>query len=104
MGEEKQDERRFRSLCIPEMTIIDIVRPRPKDRLRIDWSASGLPEDVRIHHVWHDPQRAGFVFILEHESFDPVPPGDCIPSADMHAVMVRERIEELAAAMVSDGN
>lgn len=77
----KDTERRVRTVHIPQNQVLDWFDNAVKDWP--EWISipvyEGLPSDCQVHSVHFDFMTRCFVFLVQHDSFDPVPDGYCVP-------------------------
>jgi len=68
--------RRFKILDVSEMLIVEFLKyPPVKCPL-----FKGIPSDLRIISAAYDFDRAAVRFVVESDTFDPIPDGSLIPS------------------------
>lgn len=77
----KDTERRVRTVRIPQNRVLDWFENAVKgwpERVSLP-VYSGIPADAQVHSVHFDFMSRCFVFLVQHDSFDPVPDGEYVP-------------------------
>ena len=73
----------YRTFCVDRDTLVAMMMGD------ISVHIKGLPEGAAVRNVMFPPDRNGFVFLVEHESFSPVALGAMIPSLDVWVTMLK---------------
>lgn len=74
--EKNRREQRYKILSIPDEVVLSLLYPLCDANIL---HKIKLPDDVRVVTVWFRPERASFEFLLESETFVPVPDGEYVP-------------------------
>jgi hypothetical protein len=83
-------ERRLRRLWLNPDVILHFFTANPLDSMAVALPrALNLPQDARVHSVWAEEAPLAFGLLVEHPSFDPVPPGEAPPRIEMHTELYR---------------
>jgi hypothetical protein len=81
MYQDAIDQRRLKQFILPQRQLMDLLswRIMGTGELRMP-QIIGVPQDARIVGVDWLISHLGFAVIIQHNSFDPVPDGHCIPT------------------------
>lgn len=89
-GPKPGPERRLRRLWLDPHDILDFFLANPLDCAAVALPrAVGLPKGTRVHSIWAEEAPCTFGVLVEHPSFDPVPPGEAPPRVELHMEYVR---------------
>jgi len=69
---------RRKILYVPEHLVIGAIFPSPHE-IAYQIVQPTLPEDAVVLGVYYEATRAGFEFVIESETFEPVPLGQRCP-------------------------
>lgn len=72
------NERRYKALTISPEFILQMFNPPEGHVYQISFPRE-IPHDVKVIDVGYRIEYRGFILILEHPSFDPVPEGTPAP-------------------------
>jgi hypothetical protein len=84
MFESQPLSNRLRIFRVSETTVLDwfvnaAIRDGKSARFIYVPVFNGLPDDVKVHSVRHEPRDRRFAFLLESETFPETFPGEIIP-------------------------
>ena len=94
--DNKSWKRKRKRLLVAEVDMLNILRDLAQAPIRSVPVIPDLPADVEVLGVYVDAARMGFVFVLRHDSWQPVPAGEELPwlgGADQ--MWQRRRVQEV---------
>ncbi|HNP70832.1 MAG TPA: hypothetical protein PKK15_06985 [Kouleothrix sp.] len=90
--------RNLKTLLIEPSFLIDLFTHDGSWRIR-----TGLPADANVVDCGYDPMRRSFYLTLEHPSFEPIPPGQVIPTVfEMEIEVIQPPPPEMRAVACDD--
>jgi hypothetical protein len=84
---DARDQTRVRLLYVGKYTVLDSCFPNREWHVRC-LNIAEIPEGTFVRGVHYEYSRNAFAFVLEHPSFEPVPPGVEIPSIEVRCEAV----------------
>lgn len=94
VDQKKNDENRRKILRVSECDVLGLLRDMDNLPGFVRLPRFEIPEGVKVCGVYPKYESRSFEFVLEHESFDPVPEGMLLPHIAVGHVSVPLAVQE----------
>lgn len=90
--EDLDNSNRLRAIVMTDIDMMNFFfSPIINERVDYNLKCPDIPVGSKYVTQWHEPSRRATYVVFQHDSFDPIPPGQMIPAFPFH-VMPKESV------------